>query len=85
MKKLSHYDSAGSARMVDISAKQNTKRMARAHAFVRIQPAVLRKLPQSGAHDSGPRNSRFWRINAFRGPYFDTTRGIVAVYGWDAR
>ncbi len=47
MKKLSHYDSSGSARMVDVSAKQNTKRMARAHAFVRIQPAVLRKLPQN--------------------------------------
>ena len=45
MKKLSHYDSAGSARMVDVSAKQDTKRTARAHAFVRIKPEVLRKLP----------------------------------------
>ncbi len=45
MKKLSHYDSAGSARMVDVSAKSDTRRTARAHAFVRITPAVLRKLP----------------------------------------
>ena len=47
MKKLSHFDSAGSARMVDVSAKQDTKRTARAHAFVRIKPAVLKKLPQN--------------------------------------
>ena len=47
MKKLSHYDSAGSARMVDVSAKQETRRTARAHAFVRITPAVLKKLPQN--------------------------------------
>jgi cyclic pyranopterin phosphate synthase len=45
MKKLSHYDSAGIARMVDVSAKKATPRTARAHAFVRIAPAVLRKLP----------------------------------------
>ena len=47
MKKLSHYDSAGSARMVDVSAKQETRRTARAQAFVRITPEVLRKLPQN--------------------------------------
>jgi len=47
MKKLSHYDSAGSARMVDVSAKKETLRTARAHAFVRIAPAVLRKLPHN--------------------------------------
>jgi cyclic pyranopterin monophosphate synthase len=47
MKKLSHYDSAGSARMVDVSAKQETRRTARAHAFVRITPAVLKKLPHN--------------------------------------
>ena len=47
MKKLSHYDSAGSARMVDVSAKQETRRTARAHAFVRITPDVLKKLPQN--------------------------------------
>ena len=47
MKKLSHYDSAGSARMVDVSSKPPTLRTARAHAFVRIAPAVLRKLPRN--------------------------------------
>jgi cyclic pyranopterin phosphate synthase len=47
MKKLSHYDSAGSPRMVDVSGKRETPRTARAHAFVRIAPAVLRKLPQN--------------------------------------
>jgi cyclic pyranopterin monophosphate synthase len=45
MKKLSHYDSAGSPRMVDVSAKNETRRTARAHAFVCLSPAVLKKLP----------------------------------------
>lgn len=47
MKKLSHYNAAGSPRMVDVSAKVETKRTARAHAFVRIRPSVLRKLPEN--------------------------------------
>ena len=47
MKKLSHYDKAGSARMVDVSAKAETRRVARAHAFVRIAPQVLKKLPEN--------------------------------------
>jgi cyclic pyranopterin phosphate synthase len=47
MKKLSHFDSAGSPRMVDVSAKPATRRMARAHAFVKIVPKVLRKLPEN--------------------------------------
>jgi len=47
MKKLSHYDAAGSARMVDVSAKLETRRMARAQAFVRIKPAVLKQLPRN--------------------------------------
>jgi len=47
MKKLSHYDSAGSARMVDVSAKSETRRTARAHAFLRIAPKVLKKLPSN--------------------------------------
>src|SRR5690242_17573057 len=46
-KKLSHYDSAGSPRMVDVSAKPATTRTAKAHAFLRIQPAVLKKLPSN--------------------------------------
>jgi len=47
MKKLSHYDKAGSPRMVDVSAKPETKRTARAHAFVRILPKILAKLPEN--------------------------------------
>jgi cyclic pyranopterin phosphate synthase len=47
VKKLSHYDSAGSARMVDVSAKPETKRTASAHAFVRIAPDVLKELPRN--------------------------------------
>jgi cyclic pyranopterin phosphate synthase len=47
MKKLSHYDSAGSPRMVDVSAKAETRRTARAQAFVRIARAVLAKLPDN--------------------------------------
>jgi len=47
MKKLSHYDSKGSARMVDVSGKRPTVRTARAHAFVRMSPAVLEKLPEN--------------------------------------
>jgi cyclic pyranopterin monophosphate synthase len=47
MKKLSHYDSAGSPRMVDVSAKAETRRTARAQAFVRIAPEVLAKLPEN--------------------------------------
>ena len=46
-KRLSHFDSAGSARMVDVSAKSETLRTARAHAFVRIAPPVLKKLPEN--------------------------------------
>src|SRR5579864_6591783 len=41
---LSHYDDAGRARMVDISAKADTRRTATAQAFVRILPSVLKRL-----------------------------------------
>lgn len=44
MSKLSHYDSGGEARMVDTSAKAETNRIARAHAFVRMSTAVLEQL-----------------------------------------
>ena len=45
MSKLSYFDAAGSPRMVDVSGKQTTKRTARAHAFVAVQPEVLAQLP----------------------------------------
>ena len=44
MSKLSHFDAAGSPRMVDVSGKQATKRTARAHAFVAVRPDVLAQL-----------------------------------------
>ena len=47
MKELSHFDATGSPRMVDVSAKPETRRTARAHAFVRMGPEVLRSLPQN--------------------------------------
>src|SRR4030088_226514 len=46
-KKLSHYDDAGAARMVDVSGKSPTKRSARAHAFVRMPPEVVAQLPEN--------------------------------------
>mgnify|MGYP001607291773 CR=1 FL=1 len=42
--RLSHYDASGSPRMVDVSAKPVTRRTARAHAAVRMRPAVLARL-----------------------------------------
>ena len=42
--KLSHFDDAGSPRMVDVSSKAPALRTARAHAFVRIPRAALEQL-----------------------------------------
>jgi cyclic pyranopterin phosphate synthase len=47
MNKLSHFDDAGAARMVDVSAKTPSRRTARAEAFVRIAAAVLAKIPEN--------------------------------------
>jgi cyclic pyranopterin phosphate synthase len=47
VKKLSHYDGAGRARMVDVSAKAPTRREAEASAFVPMTSAVLAALPQN--------------------------------------
>jgi cyclic pyranopterin phosphate synthase len=41
MPELSHFDDSGAARMVDVSAKPETERTARASALVRMQPATL--------------------------------------------
>lgn len=43
--KLSHFDEAGQAAMVDVSAKQVTRRTATASAFVELSAAVLAALP----------------------------------------
>jgi len=47
MEKLSHYDDAGQAHMVDVSAKPATRREAVASAFVELSDAVLAALPQN--------------------------------------
>lgn len=50
-KKLSHYDAAGRARMVDVSGKAPTRREAEASAFVQMKPAVLKALPKNPKGD----------------------------------
>jgi cyclic pyranopterin phosphate synthase len=49
--KLSHYDRAGRARMVDVSGKPATKREAEASGFVAISAAVLGSLPSNPKGD----------------------------------
>ena len=51
MKKLSHYDRAGHASMVDVSAKPETRRTATASAFVQMKKAVLKALPRNPKGD----------------------------------
>jgi cyclic pyranopterin phosphate synthase len=53
MPKLSHYDSRGKARMVDVTRKAVTHRTATAHAFVYMTPkvvAAIRKLTNPKGH-----------------------------------
>ena len=45
--KLSHFDDAGHAHMVDVSAKAETRREAVASAFVELNEAVLAALPKN--------------------------------------
>jgi len=49
--KLSHYDRAGRAIMVDVSEKSTTHREAEASAFVAMSPHVLRALPKNPKGD----------------------------------
>lgn len=51
-KKLSHFDGAGRARMVDVSQKSATRREAEASAFVAMKPAVLEALPKNPKGDA---------------------------------
>ncbi|MCC7476770.1 MAG: cyclic pyranopterin monophosphate synthase MoaC [Pirellulales bacterium] len=41
MSDFSHFDSTGASRMVDVGAKAVTRRVARARASVRMEPATL--------------------------------------------
>jgi len=51
MSKLSHYDAEGQPRMVDVGGKAETKRTARAHAFVKMSREVLAALPDNPKGD----------------------------------
>jgi cyclic pyranopterin monophosphate synthase len=50
-KKLSHFNEAGEAHMVDVSAKAATRREAVAEAFVELNAGVLAALPQNPKGD----------------------------------
>ena len=47
LSRLSHYDEAGTASMVDVSGKQPTRRTATASAFVELSAAVIAALPEN--------------------------------------
>jgi cyclic pyranopterin phosphate synthase len=49
---LTHFDAGGQAHMVDVSAKSETHRVARASGEIRMQPATL-ALIQGGAAKKG--------------------------------
>ena len=44
MSKLTHFSDAGRARMVDVSAKSDTRRVAIASGVLRMQPATLERI-----------------------------------------
>jgi cyclic pyranopterin phosphate synthase len=48
-KKLTHFDSAGQAMMVDVAAKGETHRIARASGRILMRPATLRQIAAGGA------------------------------------
>jgi len=49
--KLSHYNEAGEASMVDVGGKPETRRTARAQAFVKMSREVLAALPKNPKGD----------------------------------
>ena len=52
MGKLSHFDDAGAARMVDVSAKAATRREAEASVFVTMSAEALAALPVNPKGDA---------------------------------
>jgi len=46
---LSHFDAGGQAHMVDVAAKAETRRVARASGVIRMQPATLALIESAGA------------------------------------
>ncbi len=51
MSGLTHFDSSGNPSMVDVTSKTETARAARAHAFVRLSPAVLASIARNPKGD----------------------------------
>jgi len=49
LKKLSHFDARGQARMVDVAGKDITQRVARAAGRIRMRPATLRRIAAGAA------------------------------------
>lgn len=54
MKRLSHYDKKGRVRMVDVTAKPATSRVAVAHAFVRMQRATVASVRRRASPKGNP-------------------------------
>lgn len=48
MAELSHFDASGASRMVDVSAKETTRRIARASGQVIMQPETLQLIRDRG-------------------------------------
>lgn len=44
MPELTHFDDSGASRMVDVSAKEVTSRVAKAEGYVTLQPDTLRRI-----------------------------------------
>lgn len=53
-RKLTHVDAEGRSRMVDVSEKQATRRVARAEAFVEMSPATLKLLRENALPKGSP-------------------------------
>ena len=49
LKRLTHFDARGQARMVDVADKGVTQRVARAAGRIRMQPATLRQIASGSA------------------------------------
>jgi cyclic pyranopterin phosphate synthase len=52
MSELTHFDSAGAAHMVDVSAKSISHRVAEAGGFIAMRPQTLEKI-SAGTHAKG--------------------------------
>ena len=49
MTELTHFDQAGNAHMVDVGAKDQTHRVARAQGFIRMKPETFAMIAQGTA------------------------------------